>query len=66
LASVPEDWKPERKVDWKARAAAVSPPIPANFLDRVVPAMETLDDAFQRVREQIIMDELAWDGPDCE
>jgi hypothetical protein len=50
--------------DWKARAAALTPPVPEEILDQVIPPLEALETAFRRLEHKIPDDGLAWVEPE--
>jgi hypothetical protein len=49
--------------DWKARAAAADPPVPAAILGQVIAPLEALETAFRALEDRIPADGLPWTPP---
>lgn len=50
--------------DWQARAKAAHPPVAEEMLDRVIPTLEALEQAFRPLTRKIPPDGLAWSRPE--
>jgi hypothetical protein len=50
--------------NWKALALAQDPPLPESDLDRLLPALETLDRILRSAFETLPHDAMPWTGPE--
>jgi len=52
--------------NWKVFAAAAEPPVPANLLPDVIPALEKLEAALRLLEREIPSETLLWTGVEDE
>lgn len=50
--------------NWKALAQAARPPVPEELLPEIVPALENLEAALERLEQRLSLDTLPWPAED--
>jgi hypothetical protein len=50
--------------DWKKTAAALDPPIPETDVEKLLPVMEALENAFRPLQATLTAESDVWTGPE--
>jgi hypothetical protein len=50
--------------DWKKIAAALDPPIPEADVERLLPVMDALENAFRPLQQTLTAESDVWTGPE--
>ncbi len=54
----------EKMTDWKKTAAALDPPIPEADVEKLLPVMEALENAFRPLQLTLTPESDVWTGPE--
>jgi hypothetical protein len=54
----------KQMTNWKALAQAARPPVPEELLPEIVPALENLEAALERLEQRLSLDTLPWPAED--